>query len=87
MSSSGNATETPEHTHNMFVWEYEKCQNSLSKPTLRGLDTLGSWSSIFSKGDNFCDFLFAFLNSKPLLKRVLLLKESICSQGEQMLSF
>ena len=39
------------------------------------------------KGNNFCDFLFVFLHSKPLLKRGLLTKENICSQGEQILSF
>ena len=30
---------------------------------LRELDTLASLSDIFHKGDNFCDFLFAFLNT------------------------
>ena len=26
----------------------------------RGADTLGRFSAIFTKGDKFCDFLFAF---------------------------
>ena len=47
----------------------------------------GSFSTIFYKGDNFCDFLYTFLHTKPLLKRGLLQKERICSQGEQILSF
>ena len=29
-------------------------------------------SAIFDKGDNFCDFLFAFLHTSPLIKRVQL---------------
>ena len=41
----------------------------------RGLDTLCR----FYKGDNFCDILFAFLHTKPFLKRGLHYKERICS--------
>ena len=41
----------------------------------------------YIKGDNFCDFLFAFLCTKPLLKRGLLSKERIWFQGGQILSF
>ena len=33
----------------------------------------------FLKGDKFCDFLFAFRNTKALLKKGLLLKERIWS--------
>ena len=39
---------------------------------LRGLVILGRLSTIFCKGDNFCDFLFAFLHIESLLKRGLL---------------
>ena len=36
---------------------------------LRGLhDTLGRFSNTFYTGDNFCDFQFAFMCIKPLLK-------------------
>ena len=49
---------------------------------LRGLDTLGRISSILYKRDNFCDFRFAFLHTKTLLKWDLLLKERICSHRE-----
>ena len=38
---------------------------------LRGLDTTGTFSATFCKGDNFCEFLFAFLDTKALLKRDL----------------
>ena len=38
----------------------------------RGLDTLGKIFIRLHKGDNFCDFLFAFVSNKPLLKRGLL---------------
>ena len=27
----------------------------------KSMDTLGKYSAIFDKGDNFCDFLFDFL--------------------------
>ena len=36
------------------------------------------FSAIFRKGDNFCDCLFAFLNTVLLST---LLKERICSEG------
>ena len=38
----------------------------------RQMDTLGRFSVISAKGDNFCDFLFAFLNTEFLLKMGLL---------------
>ena len=43
-----------------------------------GLDTPGRFS-ISYKGNNFCDFLFAYLHSNTLLKRGLLQKGRICS--------
>ena len=36
---------------------------------LQWMDTLDRLSAILEKGDNFCDFLFAFLHSKTLPKR------------------
>ena len=36
---------------------------------LRGLNTLGRYFAIFIKGNNFCNFLFALLHAKPLLKK------------------
>ena len=38
---------------------------------LRGLDTHGKFSAIFSEGENFCDFLLAFLHTRFCLKRDL----------------
>ena len=35
-------------------------------PDSPGLDTLGRFSALFYKGDNFCDFLFAFLHMNSL---------------------
>ena len=49
-------------------------------------NTLGP-SAIYHKGDNFCAFLFPFMHAKTLLKSSLLLKERICFQWEQILSF
>ena len=48
----------------------------------RGLDGLGRFSAIFQKDYvyNFCEFLFAFLLIKPLLKRDLLKKVRLCSK-------
>lgn len=44
---------------------------------LRWTDTLGRYLAIIAKG-NFCDFLFAVLCIKPLLKRGLIHKEKNC---------
>ena len=43
--------------------------------------------AISAKGDNFCDFRFAFLHTKSLLKKDLLQKERFCSEGGDILSF
>ena len=40
--------------------------------TLGGFDALSLFLAIANKGDNFCDFLFAFLHTKSLLKKGLL---------------
>ena len=40
---------------------------------LRGLEILAKICAIFYKGENFCDFMFAFLNTR--------------SHGEQIISF
>ena len=37
------------------------------------------FSTIFTRGNNFCDFLFAFLDETALLKWDLLLQKRICS--------
>ena len=40
-----------------------------------------SFSPMFTKGDNFRDFLFAYLEDDVFPKWRLLLKERICSKG------
>ena len=47
-----------------WVWHL-----NLAWQGLRRLDTVGRFSSIRYNGDNFCDFLFAFLQTQPLRKR------------------
>ena len=51
-------------------WFYDICMCLYM--SLREWDTLGSLFCHFYKGDNFLDFLFAFLDIKRLLKRGLL---------------
>ena len=48
---------------------------SSSLLSLKGLDMVGKFSAISVKGYNFYGFLFALLQTKPLLKRDLLQKE------------
>ena len=43
-----------------------------------------SFSAMFSKGDNFRDFLFAYLEDDVFPKWSLLLKERICSKGSKV---
>ena len=50
---------------------------------LRCMATLSSFSAMFSKRDNFRDFLFAYLEDKVFLKLGLFLKERICSDGSK----
>ena len=68
----------------MWAEEVEKCaQKKLKiwtekaeKRALRGINTLGRFSLIFFFffffffyiGDNLCNFMFAFLHTKPVLK-------------------
>ena len=48
--------------------------------------TPASFSAMCSKGDNFPDFLFAYLQDEVFQKRDLLLKERICSEGNKFFS-
>ena len=41
------------------------------------MDAFDKFFAIFTKGDNFCDYLFASMYATPLLKRGLLYKERI----------
>ena len=47
--------------------------------TVRCMGKLPCFPSIFTKGNNFSDFLSALLAEELLPKRGLLLKERICS--------
>ena len=47
----------------------DECLTSYKLPKslcLKCLDTHGRFSTIFNKGDNFCDLLFAVLHMVPL---------------------
>ena len=46
-----------------------------------------SFSAMFSKGDNFGDFLFAYLRDEVFPKWGQLLKEWICSDGSKFFPF
>ena len=58
----------------VFVMKSAKSclHNKKHSVELRGLYTFGSFSAILYNGDNFCDFQFAFLQTKRLLKRGLI---------------
>ena len=51
--------------------------------TPSAMGTPSSFSTMFSKGDNFPDFLFVYLEDKIFPKWDLLLKERICSYGSK----
>ena len=51
------------------------------------MDTLSRFSTLFDKGGNFYDFLFAFLLPVPLWKEVYSKRKEFAPQGEQILSF
>ena len=76
---------------NMFEFlDMQKASFWLDVPQImeiRRINTLGRFSAILDKGDNFCYFLFAFLYTKLYLKVGQLFKKRICSKGEQILSF
>ena len=48
---------------------------------VRVIDTLGRFVTVSAKGDNFCDFLFALLHTKPLLKRVCSVRKNLLPEG------
>ena len=50
---------------------------------LRCMGSSPSFPTMFSKGDNFHDFLFAYLEGEVFPKRGLLLKERIGSDGSK----
>ena len=50
---------------------------------LRCMGIPPSFFAMFSKGDNFRDFLFAYLEDEIFPKWGLLLKERLCSDGDK----
>ena len=52
----------------------------MSRKTLKCMGTPPCLVALFSKGDNFCDFLFPSMANEILSNRGLLLKERICSR-------
>ena len=50
---------------------------------LRCIGTPPSHSAMLTKGDNFRDFLFAYLDDEVFPKWGLLLEERICSKGSK----
>ena len=61
--------------HIKFADRNSKCPNILDR---RCIGIPSYFPAIFTKGNNFCDFLFAFLDDEALQKWGLLLKERIC---------
>ena len=53
---------------------------------LRRMGTPSSFSAMFSKGDNFHDFLFAYMENENF-KMGSILKRKNTFQGEQILAF
>ena len=51
------------------------------------LDTLGKFSVIFNKGDNFCDIMLAFLYPNPLLKVVNSKRREFTPKGSKLFFF
>ena len=54
---------------------------------LRRLDILGRFFCHFYKGDNFCDFLFAYLCTNPLLKGVFSKMKEFAPTGSKFFPF
>ena len=48
-------------------------------------DILGKFYAIFSEGDKFCNFLFASLHTKPLLKRICSKRKEFAPKGSKFL--
>ena len=60
-------------------------QLQITLKALSGLDILDKFYATAYKGDNFGDFLFALLHTKPLLKRVYL--KEFAPKGNKFFSF
>ena len=56
-------------------------------PGLRVLETLGRFFATSTKGDSFCDFLFALLQVKPFPKGVYSIRQEFAPIGSKFLSY
>ena len=72
-----------------FSLKYLSAYNCLTpwKMIFKGTGYTWSFFATFSKGDNFCDFLYAFLLTCLILKTGSMLKERIRSNEVQFISF
>ena len=71
-----------------LVWNSFKISQIIN--TLQHIRCMGTpqfFSTMFRKGDNFRDFLFAYLTDKVFPIWTLLLKERICSKGSKFFPF
>ena len=53
----------------------------------KGTEHTWRFSTIFDKGDNFYDLLFAFLHTNPLWKRVFSKREEFAPIGSKFFPF
>ena len=61
--------------------------NNVSKSTqLMGFDTTSRFSAFYTR-ENFCDFLFAFTYTNPLLKRGLLIRKEFAPSGSKFFPY
>ena len=51
------------------------------------MDSHGDLASTFHKGDNFCDFPFAFLHISPLLKWIYSIRKEFAPKGSTFFPF
>ena len=83
-------TQCQVYIHTVCRWESDRNKNcwedisTYQRVTPQG-DTHSRFFTMLYKADNFCDFLFAFLHTKSLLKNVLLQNERICFKGKQII--
>ena len=47
------------------------------------MDRFRDFATILHKGDKFCDYLFAFLHTKPLLQGVRSLRQEFALKGSK----
>ena len=71
----------------MHLSPWKKKKNFRGSVLQMKLDTVGRIPTILNKGDNFCDFLFAFLRTDPFWKRVYSKRKEFAPKGSKFLPF